>query len=240
MNRIVAVLLIILVASNVTCGFLFYHNNELLNRNDDLLNQNNELHNQVDGLSEQNSGLNNQNNALNNQTNDLQEQNNELLTQKAALQNQLNTLQSQLDDYENQTTQLQTRIDELEQHNLELQNQIDQLNQLIIINSSSLMAKITNFTITGFAPLVGIWIWSDAHITVQNLGTNDLQGLTLELVHPEGYPEGAPSPSGKIENLTAGEEKTIIVEGVSYVLGPGPHFVVTLKLGDVILDEYCA
>lgn len=179
-------------------------------------------------------------------------QNSSLSNQIGVLEDELNVYQSQSIEYENeisvlenQILELESQIDELEKQNLELQNQngelqsqCDQLTQLSIIKNSSIVVRVTDFTIPDFFfPMVGTWVESDANITIQNLGTNDLEGLTLTIAHPVDYPSGIPTSPVELESLNAGEKRTVSTN-VYWELSTGIKFVISIKLDDIILHEH--
>lgn len=171
------------------------------------------------------------------QLNGCHDENNILRDEIFDISNSLKEEQLQTAQLEEQVSELQTQVDDLQEQNNNLQTQIGQLNKFNTINSSSVVLTITNFTITGFAPLAGTWIWSDARITIQNLGTYNLEGLTLELTHPKDYPEGFPNPSTELESINASEEKTIVVKGVSWELASGLEYIIKIKLDNMTLFE---
>ena len=73
------------------------------------------------------------------------------------------------------------------------------------------------------------------NITIQNLGTNNLEGLTLTIDQPVF--DYVPTQSFKIESLNAGEERTVSTK-VDGQWGAGAKAVIRIKLDDIILDEY--
>ena len=175
-------------------------------------------------LSYQNSGLNNQIGVLEDNLSECQ-------NQSIEYENEISVL-------ENQIFELERQIDELENQNFGLQSLCDQLTRLSTINNSSIKIKVTDFTIPGFLPTVGTWVESDANITVQNLGTNDLEGLTLTIAHPDDYPSGGiPTSPVELGSLDAGEERTVSTH-VFWELSTGIKFVIRIKLDDIILHEY--
>lgn len=173
-------------------------------------------------------------------------QNSSLNNQIGVLEDELDVYQSQSVQFENQISELESQRDELEQQNLELQNQnfelqslCDQLTQLSIIKNSSIVVRVTNFTTSGMHPVVGVLVWSDANITVQNLGTNDLEWLTLTMAFSGNDPAASSlnQQSFKIESLNAGEERTVSTQ-VYWGLGAGVRVVISIKLDDIILHEH--
>ncbi|MGD2066986.1 MAG: hypothetical protein PVI43_07470 [Candidatus Bathyarchaeota archaeon] len=168
-----------------------------------------------------------QNGNLHNQVGVLEDNLSECQNQTVQCENQINDLQSQNDQLEEQNLELQSQ-------NIELQNQCDQLTQLSIIKNLSIVVRVTNFTYSRLSYTVGVSFESDANITIQNVGTNDLEGLTLTLDH--AVYDHVPTQSFKIESLNAGEERIVstIVEGA---LGAGVKVVIRIKLDDIILHE---
>jgi hypothetical protein len=166
-------------------------------------------------------------------------QNNELQKVNRELRNHNSEIQNQLDEQETDNIELQNQILELENQTLELQNQVNQLTQLSTIKNSSIVVKVTNFTTSGMSTIVGVLMESDATITIQNLGTNDLKGLTLAMVHIGDDPAASlmNHQSFKIESLEAGEEQTVSTN-VYWALGAGVRVMISIKLDDIILDEY--
>jgi TolA-binding protein len=172
-----------------------------------------------------------QNSSLNNQIGVLEDNLSECQSRSVQCENQINELESQIDEREEQNLELQNQ-------NFELQSQFDQLIQLTKIRNSSIVVRVTDFTLPDFfSPMVGTWVESDANITVQNFGTNDLEGLTLTIDNPDDYPSGSVPQSLKIESLNAGEERTVTTN-VYWELGEGIKFVIRIKLDDMILHEY--
>jgi hypothetical protein len=150
--------------------------------------------------------------------------------QNSSLNNQMVVLEDQLSECQNQNLQCENQVSELE-------SQFDQLTQLATIKNTSIVVRVTDFTTPGFSPTVGTWVESYANITIQNLGTNDLEGLTLTIDNPDDYPSGSVPKSLKIESLNAGEERTVSTN-VYWALGAGVRVMISIKLDDIILDEY--
>jgi predicted RNase H-like nuclease (RuvC/YqgF family) len=164
-----------------------------------------------------------------------------LFYQNNNFRNQISVLEDQLGEYQNQTGEMKKQIDELEQQNLELQNQIRELEQQNLelqnhtLELESLIDMFTNrvniieFSSSGFNPVAGLLILSSANITIQNLGINKVEGLTL-IIPPE-------SLNGKIniDVIRPGETQTVSTVFYWYL---GQKTTVTLKLGKTILDEY--
>lgn len=159
-----------------------------------------------------------------------------LYYQSGDMQSQNSELQNQISQLENQTSELESQLDDLELQNLELQENISKLEELIdFLTDGNPIVRITEFTVTGFNPLINVVIQSDAFVTVQNFGTTRVEGLTVTFEHPSylvNYSVG-------VGPLEAGEAKNVS-HYVNWALGgPNPpyFFVATLKLDDIILDE---
>ena len=180
-----------------------------------------------------------QNSSLNNQIGVLEDNLSECQNQSVQFENQISELESQRDELENQNLELQNQNFELQSQNIELQSLCDQLTQLSIIKNSSIVVRVTNFTTSGMNPMVGVLVESDANITIQNLGTNDLEGLTLTMAFSGNDPAASSfnQQSFKIESLNAGEERTVSTN-VYWGLGAGVRVVISIKLDDIILHEY--
>jgi hypothetical protein len=154
------------------------------------------------------------------------------LTQNNELQNQLNVLESQVREYENQTSVLQNQVNELKQQNLELQNQTIELESLI--DRFTNRVNITDFSSSGFSPMVGLLVESLANVTIQNFGINDVENLTLRLA---GEDAEQFSKEINIKIIRAGETLTVSAYYYWYIGSTSPAKV-TLMLSETILDEY--
>ena len=131
-----------------------------------------------------------------------------------------------------QLNAIQSLNNELRNQNAEIQNQISE--QETQLSKYTNLVKITEFTIEpGFNPYIGLTLHNSANVTIENLGVNDVEGLTLTIEHS--------SPSvGKpysLEVLRSGEKREITGDLFS-VVGTTGWVTVTLKLGDIIVDEY--
>lgn len=157
-----------------------------------------------------------------------------LFYQNNDFRNQISVLEGQLDECQNQTSEMKNQIDELEQQNLELQNQNLELEQQnleleSLIDRFTNRVNITEFSSSGFNPIVGVTIYSLANVTIQNLGINKVEDLTL-IISPEYL-------NGKINLDVIRPGETQIVS-TYYYWNLGSKTTVTLKLGETILDEY--
>jgi uncharacterized protein YxeA len=131
---------------------------------------------------------------------------------------QLNAIQSQNNELRSQNTELN--------RNSELENQISQVSNKV---------NITEFSISGLRAYEEFVIWeSDVYVKIQNLGINDLEGLTLEIV---GFGDERLAESLQVDTLHFGEEKEIYTHAY-WAYGSEGTSVATLMLDDVVLDEY--
>ena len=138
----------------------------------------------------------------------------------------------QLNAIQSLNRELGSQIAELQNQNSELQNQISE--QETQLSKYTNLVKITDVTIeSGFNPYIGLTLHNSVNVTIENLGVNDVEGLTLTIEHS--------SPSvGKpysLEVLRSGEKREINGDLFS-VVGTTGWVTVTLKLGEVIIDEY--
>lgn len=185
-----------------------------------------------------------------NQINELQNQNSTLKTQAGELQNQTNTLQTQNDKLQYQNIELQNQTNTL-------QNQVSELKeQNSYLTNHSIYARITGFRLNGIDNPVGV-MWNTKFIVeVLNNETSDVNGLTITFniidsafdVHRE-IEMYQPYVRGYVqmgETLVLGllnQKETIEMNGVIMnnldddAKLRGSTFVVTLKLGDIVLDE---
>ena len=92
--------------------------------------------------------------------------------------------------------------------------------------------------LTGWAPIGGLTIMSQVEVTVQNIGSTDLSGLTLTVrLLNKNNVEVGDGYSQQIEGLRAGESREF--SGAVYY-GIDSKFMIesTVTIGDVVLDEY--
>ena len=127
---------------------------------------------------------------------------------------------------------MKNQIDELELENLELQNQTLELESLIAKFTNRV--NITEFSVWGFTPCVGVTISSHVNVTIQNLGINNVEGLTLRIVVQGDEHLGK---TFQINNLQVGQKHNIKTD-VFWSLDWSGASVATLMLDDLILDEY--
>jgi len=160
------------------------------------------------------------------QLNAVQGLNSELRGQNAEIQTQLDELQIHNDELENQITELQNQ-------NSELQNQISE--QETQLGKYTNLVKITEFTIKpGFNPFIGVMCQNSANVTIENLGVNDVEGLTLTIEH-SSWEEVAETYN--LDVLHSGEKREVR-GNVFSACGYTGRVTVTLKLGNVTIDEY--
>ena len=131
---------------------------------------------------------------------------------------QINVIQSQFGELQSQNGELENRITEQE-------TQLDKYTNLV---------KITNVIIeSGFNPYIALTLINRANVTIENFGVNDVEGLTLTIEHSSPS-EGEPY---SLEILRSGEKREINCNLFS-VVGTTGWVIVSLKLDEVIIDEY--
>jgi hypothetical protein len=96
------------------------------------------------------------------------------------------------------------------------------------------LVKIVDVEVYGFAPLSGLTIQSAVDVTIENIGVNDVEGLTINAVHSsqKDYPY-----TKNVDVLHSGEKRKIN-SYVWWTVGTIGNITVTLNLGNVTLDEY--
>ena len=129
---------------------------------------------------------------------------------------QISDIQSQISDLQNQNSVLEGQIGELEAQYTNL-------------------VRITEFTVTGMGFIGGVAVLSYANVTIQNFGINDVNGLTLSIIHPSE--ENMSRSMVQVGLIKAGEARNIITY-VTWGLGASRTFVATLMLDDIILHEH--
>lgn len=174
-----------------------------------------------------------------NQVEELQNQNNKLTTQLTEQQNQISDLQ-------NQTNMLQTQNNDLQNQVNEMQKQISYLQNI----------KIANFSLNGFDNPVGL-VWNTKFIVnIQNNLPYDISNVTLifDVISVFKIDREITLWDSQLNILSWGlEEKSYILgvpksgnttlEGVIWnnlnddAKLHGSSFVVTLKVGDIVLDK---
>jgi hypothetical protein len=128
--------------------------------------------------------------------------------------------------------QLNTVHNELRSQNAELQNQIDTIEARL--SNYPPLVKIAEVKAYGFDPWGGMTIRSAVDVTIENIGVNDVENLSLTAVHSssENYPH-----IKNVDVLHSGETRKIntYVWWVATTIG---NITVTLNLGNDTFDEY--
>jgi len=162
--------------------------------------------------------------------------------------NQISDLHNQISYLQTQNSELQDQNSELRDQNTDLQDQLRELqNQLIELQNKIDVAsdvKIIAFEwIGGFNPIGGLTLAHPVKVTVKNMGVKDVSGLTLtvKLVYVDTQTEVGQGYVKQIDMILAGE----ILEFSDSIWATLGSFskdsavcVVTLTLGDVVLDEW--
>jgi predicted RNase H-like nuclease (RuvC/YqgF family) len=170
---------------------------------------------------------------VHNQISDLQNQISELQNQNSELQDQNTDLQDQLSELQNQKTELQDQLSELQNQLSELQNKTDIARDV----------KITDFEwIGGYHHLGQVNLFQNFKVTIENMGDNNVSGLTLSVkLLSVGTNAEIDEYTKQIDIVRAGQ----IVEISGFVsvgvIGSYAHTavgVITLSLGDVLLDQW--
>jgi septal ring factor EnvC (AmiA/AmiB activator) len=160
--------------------------------------------------------------------------------QISELQDQNSELQAQNSDLQNQIRDLQANISELQDQNSELQNQLIELENMINIARD---VKITNFEWIGdYHSLGQVNLFQNFKVTIQNMGNNNVSGLTLsvKLLSVETNAE-IDEYTTQINITRAGQIMEIYGDvSVGNIGGYARTAVgvITLTLGDVLLDEW--
>jgi hypothetical protein len=205
LNKLVAVSGIVIILLGSVCGVLYY---------------------QISGMQSQIGDLENQNSALEGQVSEYQ-------NQTSQLENQIDTLEKQIDDFPFQLNHLEYKIDSLEAQNLELQNQKTVLERELEVKSTNLV-RITEFNVTRMNFIGGLAALSYVNITVENFGTNDVDGL---VIHVDPVDKERVNAGVQVGLLKSGEAQTINTEIIWGFQSEIRTFVATLMLDDVILQE---
>ena len=157
-----------------------------------------------------NNELTNQNNDLNN----LQTSNNKLQSQIDSLQNENSEFEEEIRELKNQNNKYYYRIEELE----------EQLTEWV---------KITDFRTSGFNPIGGLAIRSDAVVTIQNFGTETVTGIILTIKSSTSNLRS----TAKLDSIQVGEVKTISTYLEWCLTSSSGTSTLTLRKGNTILDE---
>jgi hypothetical protein len=146
----------------------------------------------------------------------------------------------QLNAVQDLNSELQIRNDELENQITGLENQISELQNQISEQETQLgkytnVVKITEVTIEpGFNPFIGVMCQNSANVTIENLGVNNVGGLSLTIEH-SSWEEAAETYYVGI--LHSGEKREVR-GNVFSACGYSGQVTVTLKLGNITIDEY--
>jgi cell division protein FtsL len=148
-----------------------------------------------------------------------------------------------------QTSDLQNQISELQEQNEELQDQISELqNQLSNLQEVIGNVEITALSVEGWLNPGGLLYVRPFNVTIQNNGTHDVYGVTLtckitgnqsDLFYNFYYVD----PLTKTLDVLHGGElrlmRIFLETGLALISKfSGCRLVVTLTLGDVVLDEW--
>jgi len=165
---------------------------------------------------------------VHNYISELQKQNSELQTQNSELQDRNSELRAQLRELQDQLRELQNQLAEL-QHNMGVAPDV----------------KIIAFEwLGGFNPVGGLSLAHPVEVTAKNNGANDLSGLTLtvKLVYRETNTEVAGRGYvTQIDVIHAGGVLKFsgdIYASLGSFSKDSAVCVITLTLGDVVLDEW--
>ena len=146
---------------------------------------------------------------------------------------QISDMQRQNNDLQNHIGQLENQVSELELQNRELQNQTRELENKLDKVSNASLVRITELTVRHWTSS-GFELHNFS-LTVQNFGINDAEGLNLSVVDASfNYS----IDNVQLELLKAGEAKVVEIREYHSFPGWDPHFVATLVLDDIILDEH--
>lgn len=160
--------------------------------------------------------------------------NNELARQNVVqeqltdLQTSNSNLQSQVDGLLSENSELEEKISELRKQNSDYHYRIEELEEQL-----TEWVKITDFRTSGFNPIGGLAIRSDAVVTIQNFGTEPVYGLVLHLKSSTC----STGSSVKIERIQVGEIKTISTYFEWCLTSSSGTTTLTLRKGNTILDE---
>jgi hypothetical protein len=156
--------------------------------------------------------------------------------QISGLQNQISKLQAENKKLQDQNTDLQDRLRELQNILAELQNKLNVARDV----------KITAFKWLDGSdwPVIGLYLSFPIEVTIENTGVNNVSGLNLtaKLVYVGSETEVAGRAYVKqIDIIHAGETLKFsgtIWAGWGLFSADSAVCVITLTLGDVVLDEW--
>jgi regulator of replication initiation timing len=149
-------------------------------------------------------------------------------------------LHNQISDLQNQISELQEQNEELQEQNSELQDQLIELENMIDIVRD---VKITDFEwIGGYHHLGQVNLFQNFKVTIENMGNNTVSGLTLSVKLLSVRTKAEVDEYTTQINITRAGQIVEISGFVSVgVIGSYAHTavgVVTLSLGDVLLDHW--
>jgi cell division protein FtsB len=166
------------------------------------------------------------------------------------VQNQISTLHSQISELQTQNDELQDQNDELQEQNIDLQNQInksqdqtgflqDRLQEKLNENYEGSPVRIVEVGDMAVFAWLGQNLFAKVNVTLLNNYSFPVSGLTLTTKYNElTSSEGGVPLTIKIDELQAGESRKIEAE-VRWIFSSGHNaLVVTLKLGDFVMDEW--
>jgi cell division protein FtsB len=167
---------------------------------------------------------------------------NELQRQNSSLQNQINELEDQNRKLKDQNNELQNQISEIQDQNSKLQDQVIELENMINIDTAR-DVKIAGFEWKGgYYSLGQVNLFQAFKVTIQNMADKTVSGLTLSV---ELFSAGAnveiDEYHKQIDIIRAGEKLEIGGAVSVGVIGGYTHSavgVITLSLGDVLLDQW--
>jgi cell division protein FtsL len=158
--------------------------------------------------------------------------------QISELQDQNSELQAQNGDLQNQIRELQANNSELQDQNSELQNQLIELENMIDIARD---VKIIDFEwVGGYHSLGQVNLFQIFNVTIENMGDNNVSGLTLSVKLLSGTKATVDEYTKQIDIIRAGQIVEIFGDVSVGVIGSYARTAVgevTLTLGDVLLDE---
>ena len=158
---------------------------------------------------------------------DLQNRNSTLYYEKIVFRDMILEYQDQIAQLKSQISDLQNQIDELQ--DIEQRKQAELERNIL----SARQVKITGITFESIY-YAGAVIADSVTVSVKNYGQNHVENLTL-LLSRENLPHSKASEI-EIKLLRTGEEKRIALSPVHLI--DNPHWVATLWLEDIFLDEY--
>lgn len=159
------------------------------------------------------------------------------------VQNQISTLQSQNSELQAQNDELQEQNSDLQNQTSELQDQIgflqDRLQEKLNVNYEGSPVRIVAVSDMDVFAWLGQNLFAKVNVTILNNYSYPVSGLTLTTKYNElTSSEGGVPFTIKIEELQAGESREIEAE-VRWIFSSGHNrLVVTLKLGDFVMDEW--